>query len=76
MEAQRTLAAMSSEPVNSSATASAERRPAVWPWLLVPLLALALFLALRSFREARLPATQSDSEAPVAEEAVSPADAS
>jgi hypothetical protein len=75
MEVQRTLAAMSSEPVNRGATASAERRPAVWPWLLVPLLALALFLALRSFREARLPA-QSDTEAPAAEEAVSPADAS
>jgi len=63
---------MSSEPLNRGATASAERRPAVWPWLLVPLLALALFLALRSFREARLPATQSDSVAPVVEESASP----
>jgi hypothetical protein len=75
MEARRTLAAMSSEPVNHGATASAERRPAVWPWLLVPLLALALFLALRSFREARLPASDPEPP-PAAEEAVSPADAS
>jgi hypothetical protein len=63
---------MSSEPVNRSATASAERRPAVWPWLLVPLLALALFLALRSFREARLPAIDSGAETPVAEQPASP----
>jgi hypothetical protein len=27
-----------------------ERRPAVWPWLLIPLVALALFFALRSVR--------------------------
>jgi len=27
-----------------------ERRAAVWPWLLVPLVALALFFALRSAR--------------------------
>jgi hypothetical protein len=65
---------MSSEPLNRTATATAERRPAVWPWLLVPLLALALFLALRSFKESRLPTAESDSETPVAEEAAAPAD--
>jgi hypothetical protein len=27
-----------------------ERRPAVWPWLLMPLAALALFFALRTVR--------------------------
>jgi hypothetical protein len=27
-----------------------ERLPAVWPWLLIPLVALALFFALRSVR--------------------------
>ncbi len=29
---------------------AAERRPAVWPWLLMPLAALALFFALRTVR--------------------------
>ncbi|HUN27700.1 MAG TPA: hypothetical protein VMU67_15470 [Steroidobacteraceae bacterium] len=29
---------------------STERRPAVWPWLLMPIAALALFLALWSVR--------------------------
>jgi hypothetical protein len=38
---------MSSDPLNSSA-ASADRRPAVWPWLLLPFIVLALFFALRS----------------------------
>ena len=65
---------MSSEPLNSAATAAAERRPAVWPWLLVPLIALALFIALSKFKESRLPA-QSDTAAPAVEESA-PADAS
>jgi hypothetical protein len=75
-KAGRRLAAMSSEPLNPGATAAAERRPAVWPWLLVPLLALALFVALSKFKESRLPATQGDSGAPAAEESASPADRS
>lgn len=28
-----------------------ERRPAVWPWLLVPLVALAMFFALHRLRD-------------------------
>ena len=28
-----------------------ERLPAVWPWLLIPLVALALFFILRSVRQ-------------------------
>jgi hypothetical protein len=28
-----------------------DRRPAMWPWLLMPLAALTLFLALHSIRE-------------------------
>ncbi len=67
---------MSSEPADSTTATAAERRPAVWPWLLVPLVALALFLALKSFKEARLPATQSDIEAPATTEPATPADAS
>jgi hypothetical protein len=31
---------------------AAERRPAVWPWVLMPLAALALFVVLRSVRHA------------------------
>lgn len=33
-----------------AARPAAERRPAVWPWLLMPLAALALFFALRTVR--------------------------
>lgn len=29
---------------------AADRRPAVWPWLLMPLAVLAMFFALRSVR--------------------------
>jgi hypothetical protein len=39
---------MALEPIDTAAPA--QRRPAVWPWLLVPLVALAIFFALRSFR--------------------------
>ncbi len=65
---------MSSEPASSTTAATADRRPAIWPWLVVPLLALALFFALSRFKESRLPA-QSDS-APPAEETSPSADPS
>ncbi len=32
-------------------TSADGRRPAVWPWLLLPLVALSLFLALQSVRK-------------------------
>jgi hypothetical protein len=35
---------------------SGDRRPAVWPWLIMPLAALTLFFALRSFRQLPDPA--------------------
>jgi hypothetical protein len=38
----------------SPASAPGERRPAVWPWLLLPLVALALFFALRNAKDAPL----------------------
>jgi hypothetical protein len=44
---------MSSDPLTSvpaGAAPPAERRPAVWPWLLLPLVALALFFALREVK--------------------------
>jgi hypothetical protein len=40
---------MSPESVRAAHSA-AERRPAVWPWVLMPLAALAMFLVLRSVR--------------------------
>jgi hypothetical protein len=64
------------EPADTTSAATAERRPAVWPWLVVPLLALALFFALSRFKEARLPPAQSDSTATPAEETAPPADPS
>ena len=41
---------MSPDPSPTASTA--ERRPAVWPWLLLPLVALAMFFALRTVKEA------------------------
>jgi hypothetical protein len=35
-----------------AAHSATERRPAVWPWLLMPLAALAMFVLLRSVRHA------------------------
>ena len=43
--------AMSPDPTTAP---SAERRQAVWPWLLLPLVALTLFFALRSVKQAPL----------------------
>jgi hypothetical protein len=44
---------MSSDPLTSApGGGAAERQPAVWPWLLLPLVALALFFALRAMRDA------------------------
>lgn len=42
--------AMVSEP-SESAGVTPERRPAVWPWLLMPLVALALFFALQRVKQ-------------------------
>jgi hypothetical protein len=67
---------MSSEPVNSTTAASAERRPAIWPWLVVPLLALALFFALSRFKESRLPPAPADGTAVPAEASAPSADPS
>ena len=43
---------MKSDPSASASTSTAERRPAVWPWLLLPLVALTMFFALRTVKEA------------------------
>ena len=34
-----------------SSNATAERRPAVWPWLLIPLVALTIFYVLHTAKE-------------------------
>ena len=47
---------MSPDPHNTLGTAAADRRQAVWPWLLLPLVALALFFALRAVNPAPHPA--------------------
>jgi hypothetical protein len=47
---------MSIDTLNAGPTAP-ERRPAVWPWLLMPFVTLALFFALRTVRDvAAIPA--------------------
>lgn len=45
--------AMSPDPTDQGA--SPERRQAVWPWILVPLVALAMYFALRTARTAAAP---------------------
>jgi hypothetical protein len=45
---------MSPDPSPSISTSTAERRPAVWPWLLLPLVALTMFFALRTVKQAPL----------------------
>lgn len=43
---------MTTEPTPSQSTAAADRRPAVWPWLLIPLVALTIFYVLHTAKEA------------------------
>jgi len=43
---------MSADPSLSTSASTAERRPAVWPWLLLPLVALTMFFALRTVKQA------------------------
>jgi hypothetical protein len=43
---------MSPDPSFSTSASIAERRPAVWPWLLLPLVALTMFFALRTVKQA------------------------
>jgi hypothetical protein len=58
---------MPPEPSPSS-DAATERRPAVWPWLLIPLVALTFFYVLHTAKEAPQKtsphAASSSSEAP------------
>jgi hypothetical protein len=59
------LAAMTSEPTHLGA-APADRRQPMWPWLLLPLVTLALFFVLFKLKAAddSSPPGSSDVEAP------------
>jgi len=50
-----------------------ERSPAVWPWLLIPLVALALFFALTRVRSEQTAAPPDQTVAPVRSADGSPA---
>ena len=39
-----------------------DRRPAMWPWLLMPLAALTLYIALHSVRESARPSADNPSQ--------------
>lgn len=54
---------MTPEPTPSS-TATQSHRPAVWPWLLLPLAALTLFFALRTAKEWPAPAPALEATTP------------
>jgi hypothetical protein len=43
---------MSPDPSQPTSALPAERRPAVWPWLLLPLVALTMFFVLRTVKQA------------------------
>jgi hypothetical protein len=58
--------AMSPDPADQGAPP--ERRQAVWPWILVPLVALAMYFALRSARTG----TEAQPETPVVEQEPAP----
>jgi hypothetical protein len=45
---------MAPAPDDAGTHKPAERQPAVWPWLLIPLAALALFFVLSKVREESL----------------------
>lgn len=65
---------MSPDPSLSTSASTAERRPAVWPWLLLPLVALTMFFALRTVKQApvRVAAHPDAAEAAPHEAAESP----
>jgi hypothetical protein len=47
---------MTPEPTHSAATLQAERRPpAVWPWLLLPLVVLVMFFLLKTAKDSLPP---------------------
>jgi hypothetical protein len=49
---------MSSDPSTSTAAGSAERRPAVWPWLLMPFVVLVIYFILQTMTRPPADSTQ------------------
>ena len=47
---------MTTDTQTTAPAAPADRRPAVWPWLLLPLVALTLFFVLKTAKDS-LPAS-------------------
>ena len=45
------MAAHPSEPTLSAAHDTNERRPAIWPWLLMPMVVLIVFYTLKQFED-------------------------
>ncbi len=62
---------MTPEPTHPTTATPVERRGAIWPWLLLPLVALALFFALNAVQ--RMPG--SGQSAPSAESPTTSEDA-
>jgi hypothetical protein len=60
------LAAMTSEPTHL-ATAPAEHRQPLWPWLLLPLVTLALFFVLFKLKAGGDPVQAPAASAPIEE---------
>ena len=54
---------MSTDPLHH---ARSERRPAVWPWLLLPLVVLVIFFALRTAKDAPARSAPDGNAAPAA----------
>jgi hypothetical protein len=46
---------MTPDPTHPSATVPAERRQAVWPWLLLPLVVLLMFFLLKMAKDSLPP---------------------
>jgi hypothetical protein len=46
---------MRPDPTHPSATVPAERRQAVWPWLLLPLVVLLMFFLLKTAKDSLPP---------------------
>jgi hypothetical protein len=55
---------MTPESTQTTAAVPAERRQAVWPWLLLPLVALTLFFLLKTAKDSMPPHAVHHAEAP------------
>ena len=58
------LAAMTPDPIHSSSAVQGERQPAVWPWLLLPLVVLLMFFLLKTAKDSLPPNSAHHSGSP------------